>query len=143
MPTHALIPRPWRDALNALAERNGTFPTHLLSVSVPRLLARADVGFIPDAPPMPAGTLVALVSRIPPEQVKAVHALAARTRIRYSEWLRQAVVDVLREHGAMPETSAEVAPAKPGRPAADGKCGCGLRLMPGETAPCLDCRETA
>lgn len=143
MPTHALIPKSWREALNTVAERNGTFPTHLLTVAVPRLLSRAEAGFIPDAPAMPAGTLVALVSRIPPEQVRALHALAARTRIRYSEWLRQAVVDILREYNAMPETPEEIVPTKPGRPATNGRCGCGLRLMPGESVPCLDCREAA
>lgn len=144
MPTHALIPRPWREALNALAEQQGTFPTLLLTVAVPRLLARAEAGFIPDAPPAPRGTLVALVSRIPPEQVTALHALAGRTRIRYSEWLRQAVVDILREHGAMPEAEAALEIVKrPIPPGTNGRCGCGLRLMPGEVAPCVDCWEAA
>lgn len=131
MATHALIPRPWRDALNDVAARQGTFPTRLLAESVGALLVRAAAGFTPNTPPLERGSLVALVTRIPPEQVKALHALAARTHIRYSEWLRQAVVDVLREHGAMPGEASEPT-----------RCGCGFKLLPGETAPCVDCRET-
>lgn len=143
MATHALIPRPWREALNAVAASSGTPQRELVSAAVAVVLARAAAGFVPDTPHMPKGSLVALVARIPEEQQAALHALAARTRIRYSEWLRQAVVDVLREHGAMPEAEATPAPPPAQAPQAGRRCGCGLRLFPGESIPCTDCREAA
>jgi len=144
MATHALIPRPWRDALNGVVAATGTPQRELVEDAVFALLARAEAGFIPDTPPMPRGSLVALVARIPAEQQAALHALADRTRIRYSEWLRQAVVDVLRAHEAMPEVAEPDAPtARVTLLPASGKCGCGFRLLPGETAPCQDCREAA
>lgn len=130
MATHALIPGPWRDALNAVVCATGTPQRELVSDAVASLLARAGTGFIPDAPPMPRGSLVALVARIPKEQQDALHALAGRTRIRYSEWLRQAVVDVLRHYVMMPGESVRD----------DGRCICGFLLLPGESAPCQDCR---
>ena len=142
MATHALIPGPWRDALNAIVCATGTPQRELVSDAVASLLARAGTGFIPDAPPMPRGSLVALVARIPKEQQVALHALADRSRIRYSEWLRQAVVDVLREHKAMPEPGVAARQCV-GLIPTSGKCGCGLRLLPGEAAPCQDCREAA
>lgn len=143
MATHALVPRDWRTALGVVAESTGIAQSRLVSAAVERLLARVGDGFVPDTPPMPRGSLVALVARIPEEQQQALHALAARTRVRYSEWLRQAVVDVLREHGAMPEAPEPLQVARPGRPRAPGRCGCGFRLEPGESAPCFDCREVA
>lgn len=141
MATHALIPRPWREALNAVARATGKPQRELVSVAVAALLERAERGTIPDSPPMPRGSLVALIARIPREQQAALHALADRTRIRYSEWLRQAVVDVLREHRVMP--AGDGAAPMPRIAPLSGRCWCGLRLMPGEAVPCRDCREAA
>lgn len=143
MATHALIPRPWREALNAVVASTGTPQRELVTRAVSSVLARAGAGFVPDTPSLPRGGLVALVSRIPPEQVKALHDLAARTRIRYSEWLRQAVVDVLRDHGAMPQPPTDIPAVCVFVPAQNGRCGCGFRLLPGESRPCQDCREAA
>lgn len=142
MATHALIPRPWRDALNAVAARAETFPTRLLTEAVAELLARANVGFTPDTPPMPKGTLVALVTRIPAWQLGALHALAARTRIGYSEWLRQAA-DVLLEHNAMPETEGIAPPLRRRPPPSPGGAAAGSASLPGSPPPCLDCLEAA
>lgn len=142
MATHALIPGPWRDALNCIVCATGTPQRELVSEAVTGLLARAEQGFIPDAPKIPRGGLVALVARIPREQQAALHALADRTRIRYSEWLRQAVVDIIRKHGKMPEPGGPP-PQCLVIPAPSGRCGCGFRLLPGEQAPCQDCREAA
>lgn len=141
MATHALIPRPWREALNAVVAASGVSQRDLIAEAVAALLDRAGTGFIPDTPKLPRGSLVALVARIPEGQQAALHALADRTRIRYSEWLRQAVVDVLRERDAMPEMSAEPPPRCLVIPAPNGRCGCGLKLLPGEAAPCQDCQE--
>lgn len=149
MATHALIPGPWRDALNSVVFATGTPQRELVSDAVAALLAKAGHGFIPDAPKMPRGGLVALVARIPKEQQDALHALADRTRIRYSEWLRQAVVDVIRKHGQMPEVALEPPGVRQPRltpkypRGGEGRCGCGFRLLPGEVAPCQDCREAA
>jgi hypothetical protein len=143
MATHALIPHDWREGLRAVMARTGTPQSQLVTAAVGSLLARAAPGITPDTPPLPRGSLVALVARIPAEHQQALHALAQRTRVRYSEWLRQAVADVLRAHGALPEAppAPEVAPFQAAT--VGGCCGCGFRLMPGESAPCVDCREVA
>lgn len=139
MATHALIPREWRESLGRIAEATGTVQSRLVADAALLVLGRARTGFTPDTPPMPKGGLVALVVRIPADQQRALHALAERTRIRYSEWLRQAVVDVLREHGAMEEAPPVASePVEPGE-----RCGCGFRLLPGEGPLCEDCREVA
>lgn len=144
MATHALIPLEWRKALNAVSEDCGTPQSRLVSLAVGRLLVRVQQGFTPDTPRMERGSLVALVARIPDEQQAALHELADRTRVRYSEWLRQAVVDVLREHNRMPAAPPPEPMPTPIRVVrADGRCDCGLRLAPGEAAPCEDCREEA
>lgn len=143
MATHALIPHDWREGLRAVVARAGTPQSALVTSAVGALLQRAGPGFVFSTPPLPRGKLVALVARIPADQQKALHDLADSTHVRYSEWLRQAVVDVLRAHGALPEATPAPEPAPYSAAQAGGRCGCGLRLMPGESVPCQDCREVA
>lgn len=45
------------------------------------------------------GKLVSVVFRLPRAKSDAVDALAKETRIRRSEFLREAIADVLRKHG--------------------------------------------
>lgn len=148
MATHALIPLQWRESLNAVVEATGIPQRELVTRAAEALLSRADNGFIPDTPPMPKGSLVALVARIPRTQQQALHTLAGRTRIRYSEWLRQAVVDVLRAHGAMPPDEPVVAKTPAAKaavttPSAGARCMCGFLLRAGEGPACEDCCEVA
>lgn len=143
MATHSLVPRTWREALAGVAEISGKCQSKLVSLYVGRLLWRMErTPTFPTCPLMPKHVAAALVVRIPSEQVKALHALADRTRVPYSEWMRQAVWDVLAEYGRCPAedvpTPAESAP----KPSPD-RCACGLRLAPGESSPCEDCRKAA
>lgn len=144
MATHSLIPRAWREALAQVAKASGRCQSQLVSTSVGLLLLRmAQAPTFPTCPLMPEGVACALVVRIPAEQVDALHALYRRTRVQYSEWMRQAVWDVLVEYGAAPQPPSDLPATCVFVPAPRGRCSCGLRLAPGESAPCEDCREAA
>ena len=51
-------------------------------------------------PPTPSG-LLSVVPRMPRWQMNAIRQLAKETRVHQSHYLREAIEDVLRKHGAL------------------------------------------
>jgi hypothetical protein len=56
----------------------------------------------PDSPPNPT-RLEPMLIRLPPSFAAELRNLARRTRVRQSEYLREAVADLLAKYGRLPE----------------------------------------
>jgi predicted DNA-binding protein len=54
------------------------------------------------------GTLVSVVFRLPREKSEAVNDLTKATRVPRSEYLREAIADVLKKHGVCLEPGQKV-----------------------------------
>lgn len=101
--THVLVPVAWHTALKQLARDTRIHQSVYLREAVGDVLAKYPEGSIPGA--APAGDverLRSIVFRLSPERLDALALLAARTRVRRSEFLREAIHDLLVKRGALP-----------------------------------------
>lgn len=48
------------------------------------------------------GNLVGLLIRVPAGDYRLLKVLSSRTRVRQSEYLREAIVDLLKKYGRLP-----------------------------------------
>jgi len=104
--THILVAREMKDELEALAKRTRLFEAEILRDATSAMLRQYEHLQLP-APEWPTEWVgpmsVSLVFRLDAPVLVRVKALAARTRVRYSEWLRLAI------HMALMDARAEEA----------------------------------
>jgi hypothetical protein len=65
----------------------------------------ADIADVPPLPPGPAGVqsrLEPMLVRLPPALAAELRVLARKTRVRQSDYLREAVADLLAKYGHLP-----------------------------------------
>jgi hypothetical protein len=100
--THVLVPAPWADALRRLSKRTRVCQSEYEREAVERLRRKAREGRLgAGVPPPSPARLVSLTPRLTPEQMEALQALAASTRIRQSELYREGLADTLTAHSAL------------------------------------------
>lgn len=99
--THVLVPRSLRRALQVLADRTHIHQSEYLREALDDLLAKYPEGVQPAAATAPAAE--ELVLRVDPVKLGALKALSHRTRVRQSEFLREAIHDVLQKRNDLPQ----------------------------------------
>lgn len=95
--THYLLPLPMADELRALSARTHVPQARYLYGAINAMLSRwVDSEGLPTWPTLPDGPSVSVVFRLPEEHLTDLETLAARTRVKRSEWVRLAVHDMLK-----------------------------------------------
>ncbi len=62
-----------------------------------------------ESPAFPATRLEPMLVRLPPQLANELRNLARKTRVRQSDYLREAVADLLAKYGALPILDEESA----------------------------------
>lgn len=108
--THYLVPASMRTELRDTADRTGRQQSDMLRGAVGAMLKHwKDARRLPEWPAMPSEELVSVVCRLPEHVLLELRALAERTRVHQSVWLRYAhhlLLEKYRRQEVQPEAAA-------------------------------------